>query len=166
MAFDEFVVDTLTAVQRFFAISRTAAKEWKNTGMPVREDGRYDLKAIFEWWLASEKFRYAVTALEKSSEEDLERAKLQVEVDHKRLRYARELGELVLRESAKAAVSQMFHRVRSRLLAAPEELASSLPADIRAGYIADAKHKVSLILREMELWSFDKEVENAAESQD
>jgi hypothetical protein len=157
---DEFVYDTLTAVQRFFSVSRTATKEWKNADMPVREDGRYDLKAIFDWWLAGEKYQYAVTAgASRRSPDDLETAKLEIEVDHKRLKYQRELGDLVQREAAKAAVAQMFHRVRARLMAAPEELASSLPADTRSGYIADAKHRISLILREMELWSFEKEVE-------
>jgi phage terminase Nu1 subunit (DNA packaging protein) len=166
MSRDEFVVDTLTAVQRFFSISRTAAKEWKNTGMPVREDGRYDLKAIHDWWLASEKYQYAVSAGQLKSEDDLKRAKLQIEVDHNELKYLRARGELVNRDAAKAAISQLFHRVRSRLSAAPEELASSLPADVRTGYIEDAKHRVALILREMQLWSFEKEVEEGGSEEE
>ena len=164
MKADEFVVETLTAVQRFFGVSRTSTKEWKNSGMPVRSDGRYDLKEVFDWWLASERYTYAVTAGASQSSDDLEHAKLAIEVDHKRLKYLRELNELVDRGAAKAAVAQMFHRVRARLLAAPEELASSLPAEIRSGYIEDAKHRVSLVLREMEMWSFEKEVEEGGEN--
>jgi hypothetical protein len=162
---DEFVVDSLAAVQRFFGISRTAAKEWKNTGMPIREDGRYDLKAVYQWWLAGEKYRYAVAARDAESDDDLEHAKLQIEVDHKRLKYQRELGELVGRDAAKSAVVQLFHRVRARLQAAPEELTTSLPQEIRTTVIEDAKHRVALILREMDLWSFEREVEDDTAAQ-
>jgi hypothetical protein len=164
---DEFVYDKLVTIQRFFGISRTASKDWKNSGMPVRSDGRYDLKEIFDWWKTTEKFAYAMGSHEpggRANGEDLETQKLAIEVDHRRLKYLRELNELVDRDAAKAAISQMFHRVRARLLAAPEELASSLPSDMRAAYIEDAKHRVSLILREMELWSFEKEVEEGEDA--
>ena len=153
---DEVVVSTLTAVQRFFDKSETTVHAWKNQGMPVREDGRYSLKDIYDWYRSSGKMA-RVEGAELPADAALQKQKLEIDIASRRLKYNRELGALVDREAAKAAVTQLFHKVRTRLLAAPEELGSALPPDIRATYTADARHKIDLILKEMENWGNEKQ---------
>jgi phage terminase Nu1 subunit (DNA packaging protein) len=155
---DEFVVPTLAGVQRFFNCSHQTSKEWRNQGMPVRDDGKYDLKAIFDWWLSKGKWRHTSHGKEAiaKARAPLEEQKLEVEVDHKRLKLARDKGELVERELAHATVEEMFHRVRTRLEAIPEELAASMPPEIRAAMVDDARSKIRLILRQMEHWSIEE----------
>lgn len=151
---DEFVVRTMTSVARFFEVARPTLKDWRNRGMPVREDSRYDLREIFRWWKADKLPRIQHNQ-PKANTDNLEQQKLEIEVAHKRLKLQIDAGELVQRELAHAMVENMFHRVRTRLEAIPEELSSSLPPEIRATYIEDAKQKVRLVLREMENWSLE-----------
>jgi phage terminase Nu1 subunit (DNA packaging protein) len=151
---DEFVVNTLTAVARFFSVARPTVTEWRNSGMPVRDDGRYDLSMIFHWWKDSEKGTRTKGTSSKPPA-SLETQKLEIEIAHKRLKLQMDAGELVNRELAYSTIESMFHRVRTRLEAIPEELSSSLPPDIRATYIEDSKQKIRLVLREMENWAID-----------
>ena len=43
------VVQSLTAVARYFKVSQPAVSKWKQSGMPVREDRTYDLREITLW---------------------------------------------------------------------------------------------------------------------
>jgi len=154
---DEFHVSTLGSVQRFFGISRPTVKEWKNQGMPSAH-GSYDLREIFKWWLSSGKFRHAAAAVMQKKGSSLDDEKLAIEIELKRLKLQREAGELVSRVAALATVESMFHRIRARLEAIPDELGASLPVNTRAVFIDDTKTKIRLILREMENWSMDRSV--------
>ncbi|MHB8953342.1 MAG: hypothetical protein ACYC4U_10270 [Pirellulaceae bacterium] len=142
---------TLSDVARLFGVSGNTAKEWKNVrGMPVEPDGSFDLVAIHAWW------RDRQAPKEKPAETtkiDLEKRKLSVECERRELALEEARGKLVNRDLMKAAVREMFHRVRARLQAAPEELGSGLPAEIRPGYIEEAKHRVRLILQELNSWA-------------
>ena len=152
---NEFCVSTLTAVQRFYGVSWPTIKEWRNQGMPVRDDRLYDLREIFRWWIDSEKFK-RTTGCSIQPGNSLEEEKLRIEVETKRLKLQNEARELVKRQNAYATIENMFHRVRTRLESIPEELSSSLPPETRAAYIDDAKQKIRLILREMEHWSIEE----------
>lgn len=151
----EFVLPTLASVQRFFGISSATSKEWRRQGMPVDGRGRYNLRDIFHWWLESGKAdRWAA---KRSKNVSLDDEKLAIDIEIKRLKLQREAGELVERLAAYACLEQMFHRVRTRLEAIPEEIGSSFPPETRATVIDDVKSKIRLILREMEHWALEEE---------
>ena len=61
----------------------------------------------------------AVSPKKQNTKADLESKVLQLECDRRELELTRSKGELVLRAVVKAACAELFHRVRSRLLAVP-----------------------------------------------
>jgi phage terminase Nu1 subunit (DNA packaging protein) len=151
----QVIVDSGALVAVVFGVSENTVSDWRNRGMPVMTNGGYSLSEIHAWW----REREAAKAKPKATDDmaALELRKLQAEVEKRELQLEAARGALVDREAAKASVSEMFHRVRSRLLAAPEELATSVPADLRSQYITDARHRVTLILREMLTWALPEE---------
>lgn len=131
---------------RFFDVSREAFSQWRAAGMPVEKDGSFDLIKIMRWKI---KARGITTA----SEQQLKCEKLEIQNAAARLKLREQQGELVSRTVVKAKLSDLFHRIRSRLEALPGELATVVAASQRTEFVADAKHKVRLVLREMQSWS-------------
>jgi hypothetical protein len=84
--------------------------------------------------------------------EELEKEKLALGNARLALKLEQESGALVERKAVWAGVTQVFHRIRSRLQAIPAEIGSSVPPDQRAQIIATWKEKIVLILSELEHW--------------
>lgn len=150
---DRYPDRTLGDVAAHFGVGLDTVKKWR-TGpdpMPEKVKGRWPLDLIAQWRFAR------VMAPKESSErrEELELAKLETEVESKQLALRQKAGGLVDRAAAIATITEMFNRVRQRLMAAPEELASALPQSLRADFVVELKHKVNLILKEFESWSGD-----------
>jgi hypothetical protein len=119
-------------------------------GMPGAP-GRYSVGDASRW--RAENINVKTT--DDDSRAELEKAKLRIDIQRAQLKLELEAGRLVDRQAFEAKVLQMFHRVRSRLQAAPAEVGSSIPSECRAEVIADLQHKISLILTEMEHWGTD-----------
>ena len=153
----EVILNSASLVAVVFGVSENTVSGWRNAGLPVRDDGKYDLAAIHKWWREREEAKNRPKASDSMS--DLEKRKLQIEVDRREIQLNNERGKFVDRDAAKSTVTEMFHRVRNRLLAIPEELASSLPGDQRAGFVHDCKHRVNLVLSEMFHWKLPEKDE-------
>lgn len=150
-------------------VSRKTLNEWtRKPGFPESVDGKFVLIDVYEWWRdciagvtigprgPGGKVREAFGDDDESdgadgkSKTELECEKLELENARRRLKLEAERGRLVLREAVKTKNERLFHRIRARLEATPEELASSLPPEIRSDYLADGRQKISLLLRELE----------------
>lgn len=130
----------------------TVKKAWKGAGMPGKP-GAYPLVRIALWRIQrlQEQHR-AGSSADPESAAGLELRQLQIKVAREELKLRREANEVVGREAALASVEQIFHRVRSRLEAMPEEISASLPQAIRGEQLAVWKKKLQLVLRELEGW--------------
>lgn len=147
----------LKELAAFLGVSPNTIRHWfRRPDWPARDEERgFDLAKVHRWMLEREKAKTKPVAAgdgDDKSAAQLAKDKLAVDVETRKLRLMKEAGELVLRKNAYATIEQMFHRVRTRLQAIPEELASSLPAEVRAEYVHDGKHKIRLILTEMANW--------------
>lgn len=145
-------------VAEFFGVSPTAVqRDWRRQGMPG-ENGRYPLNEIAKWKIQRERDqnRPKISDEQKSLRERLDEAEvLKAEFDArlKELKVAEAEGRLIDKETAIAEIEEMFHRVRARLEQIPQELGTTIPPEIRADLIADMRHKLQLVLREMEGWA-------------
>jgi len=146
---------TLGDVADFFGVGLDAVKKWRSgpDPMPEKVGNRWPLDEIARWRLGR------VLAPKETSEqrELLELRKLSAEVEAKEMALRQKAAALVDRTAAIATITEMFNRVRQRLLAAPEELASALPQSLRSEFVVELKHKMNLILKEFESWSGDVE---------
>lgn len=143
---------------RLLGVSRKTIHEWsRKPGFPESIDGKYTLIDVYDWWRETiagvtigPQYDMPDGGGSGKTKTELECEKLEVENERKRLKLEQERGKLVSREAVRNEIERLFHRIRSRFESAPEELASSLPPELRADYLMDAKMKVSLILRELE----------------
>lgn len=151
-----WTVRRLGEVAAFFGVQLQTVKEWRSgpDRMPG-EEGAWRLDEIARWRVAKAQY----TGRDPSARSALEKEKLEINVSRDRLRLRQEGGELVSRDAAKAAVQQMFHRVRGQIEPLPEQLASSVPAAARPDYLLVARERVHLVLTEMSNWQFEREVD-------
>lgn len=122
------------------------------------DNGCYPLDEIARWKIEQERARLRPTVSDEdqSLRERLELAevlKAEFDADLKRMKVAEAEDRLIDKETAIAEIEEMFHRIRARLEQIPQELGTTIPPEIRADLIADMRHKVSLVLREMEGWA-------------
>jgi predicted transcriptional regulator len=146
--------ETLAELAAFLGKSPHTVRHWlRHESFPRRDEQRgYDLAEVHHWVLAFEARKRKSAPQGEQTNAELEHEKLQIDVAARKLKLQQQAGELVLRENAYSTIETMFHKVRTRLQAIPEELASSLPPEVRAEYVHDAKHKIRLILTEMSNW--------------
>ena len=144
---------------------RSLYQDWRGKGCPGKCQHGYPVTAVIQWakdhvWRNGPGMNPvdhgdadADPMSLKSRYDIAEVLKMEFEAELKRLKVAKEKGLLVDRESVKAFVEEMFHRVRARLEQIPQEVATTVPPEIRADVMADFKHKISLVLRELEGWA-------------
>lgn len=147
----------MAQVAEFFGVSPTAVqRDWRRRGMPGSER-HYPLDEIARWKIAQERERLTRPDPEQDDlAERLELAEvLKAEADAKLKEYkvAEAEGRLIDKAEAIAEMEEMFNRVRARLEQIPQELGTTIPPEIRADLIADMKHKIQLVLRELEAWA-------------
>lgn len=144
---DRFVVGTLAEVATFFGRALQTVKQWRTESPPMPgSPGAYDLAEVSRWVLARAERR---STEEVSEKRELEKQKLRLELQAKQLKLDTDRSRLVERDSVLAENRKAFARVRVRLEAIPEELASSLPPEIAGDVVADLKHKIHLALKEL-----------------
>lgn len=148
-----YAVSTLSAVAAFFGVSTQAVKQWRSETPPMPgQPGDYPLDEIARWRIHRAEKTHGHRDTAKS---ELQREKLHEEVEERRLKNLERAGRLVDRQAAKASVVQLFHRLRSRLEAFPEEVGNSLPPDLQPDVIHDWKRKIRLLEKEIDQWSLE-----------
>lgn len=151
---DEHYVRTLGEVAAIFGVGLDAVKQWRTGPDPM--PGRPKAWPVYE--IVQWRFARVMGPKETADQRDaLELRKLSAEVEAKEMALRQKAAALVDRAAAIATITEMFNRVRQRLLAAPEELASALPQSLRSDFVVELKHKMNLILKEFESWSGDVE---------
>lgn len=143
-----WIVDSMALVAEFFGVGYDTIRTWGRNGMPG-DRGSYDLAEIYRWRKDRDEENEEATRQRESPRRNLEMKKLEIEVASKELALRKEAKSLIDRQAASAKISQVSNAIRGRLDALPQELASSLPAQFRVEFIADAKHKVRLVCQQL-----------------
>lgn len=143
---ERFVVATLGKVAEFLGVQLQTVKEWRTGPHPMPgTEGAWPLDEIVRWRIA--KLQY--TSREPQAKSALENEHLEIANARQLLKLRAEAGELVSRSAAKAAVAQLFHRLRSQLEPLPDLLATTVPAGSRGDFLVDANHRMKLFLTEL-----------------
>lgn len=143
---------TLGDVAGFFGVELPTVKQWRCGPNPMPgNEGAWPLDEIARWRVA----KAQALVRDPGLLSELEKENLELANLRHRIKLRKEAGELVDRAAAKATIAQMFHRIRGRLQAMPEELASGMPGDLRNRLLVEIQDRMRLLLREMENWQFD-----------
>ena len=120
------IVETQGEVAKAFGKTKRTVENWKDSGMPVREDGMYELIMIAEWYY-KRKFerKFASNKVEKESLDiDLKRIKV-AEAD---LRLKERMGELISHDEVKKERVARIMTVERVMFAVPRQVAAVLAA--------------------------------------
>jgi len=121
------IVKSLSAVGRHFKVSQPAVSKWKVKGMPVEDDGSYNLTRIAAW-------RALTVAREAESLEKVEGVDSEVlaEVKRELVRF-RSLGEIYKLERA-----DVFASAQAKLLSLAEEILDGIKSkDLKKMHVRD-----------------------------
>ena len=152
---DRWLVPTLGEVAGFFDVHLQTVKQWRTEASPMPgEPGRWNLQDISRWRFEKLSTRQPASGGDQPprGKERLECRKLRIENARRQLKLDQEEARLVSREAWNAAAEQLFHRIRVRLQAIPDELCTTLPPEMLTDTVCDWKSKIDLILREMASW--------------
>lgn len=143
---DRFILRTLGQVAAFLGVQLQTVKEWRTGPHPMPgAEGRWPIDEIVRWRIA--KLQY--TSREPQAKSALENENLEISNARQLLKLRTEAGELVSRSAAKAAIAQLFHRLRSQLEPLPDLLATTVPTAHRGDFLIDANHRMKLFLTEL-----------------
>ena len=121
------IVKSLSAIGRHFKVSQPAVSKWKMNGMPIEEDGTYNLTRITAW-------RALRVARETESLDKVEGVDLEVLAEVKKeLGRFRGLGEIYKMER-----SEIFASAQAKILSLAEDILDSIKRkDISKMHIRD-----------------------------
>lgn len=121
------IVKSLSAVARHYKVSQPAVSKWKKNGLPVEEDGSYNLTRIAAW-------RALRVAHEAASLEKVEGIDSEVLAEVKK-----ELGRFrALAETYKMNRSDVFASAQAKMLALGEEILDSIKSkDLKKMHVRD-----------------------------
>ena len=158
----DFVVKSASEAGRFFDVSRQTIWEWRQRGMPVTTDDRFDLSAIAQWRETTRKRDQASNGSDLDARQKLaEVKKLEAQARHADIRAKKAAGEVVNRDAIAALICIFVASVRTRIQAMPGEVATSIPLDFRHDLMIELEQKFGLILTEMSNWNFGDEIRGA-----
>lgn len=146
-------VQTLQEIATLSGISYTSVRGWAKTqGFPVEPDGSYSIWEIATWRAARQP-----APVVQNDDDETDRDELRKEIQNRLLllKLGEKSGELVSRSQAKAEITRMFHLLRTRLEAIPDQVATGLPPDLQPEIAADWKRQIELLCREIANWSLD-----------
>jgi len=144
-------VTSLAAIGREFDFApETISRRWKDGGMPIEPDGRYDLVSIGVWVGArrggkgeSEENPLTGPSLRKK-EVDVEIK--EEELINRRRRNALAAGDYVQRASVDRLFANLFSFVRDELTRIPMELKASFPKNVRNDLVEQLRVRLNLVL--------------------
>ena len=147
-------MSTVSDVAAFFGVERNTVTKWIQRGMPGKAKA-WPLDQIAQWLRVEIWPRSVRPAGDDESTGKLERRKMRLDIKMRALKFRRECGELVEREAVAAEIEQAFARVKARLEQVPEEVGTSVPANLQQSVVGDWRDKINLILKELAHWSDD-----------
>lgn len=146
---------TLAEVAEWFGLELQTVKQWRSSGCPGVE-GAYDVQQIARWRVA--KGQNNSPPRDLSVKQRLEEQSLELNNARLEVRLRRESGELVSRSAAKAAIQQMFARLKGQLETLPDQLAPLVAQDVRADFRLDAQTRIRTLLQQLANWRFERDV--------
>lgn len=148
---------TLAEVAEWFGLELQTVKQWRSAGCPGLE-GAYDLQAIARWRVG--KSSAQATPRDLSVKQRLEEEALTLGNARLQVKLRREAGELVSRSAAKAAITQMFARLKGQLEGLPDQLAPLVSQELRADFRLDCVTRVKVLLQQLANWRFERDVQD------
>lgn len=140
----QWILNTQLDVAKFFKVRRRTVERWVAESMPTREDGRYDIRAIYLWRETREKQK-KLPFDKKINWEDI---KEEYQAKIKKLEYEKLVGDVIPKEEVERERVARIIAVKRKLLSLPRALALQLvgldPREIevrlneRIGEIIDA----------------------------
>jgi|SRR5210317_377654 len=147
----------MSSVANHFGVSPDTVRKWLRQGCPGKvgsggRNGKYDLKEIDNWCKTNGRGPYYDDQRGETSQTkaELELRKLEIECRQKEFKLKKEQGEYIRKDAVLSEFMEQNANIRSRLEAMPAELAASYPPEMRVDMIADTRHKIGLILKELE----------------
>ena len=143
------------ALAEWFDCSTSIIDEWLQLGAPGKTKRGYDIWHWGRWRYVYLRERAAGRLGVPKDETKAEQERIHTILkNHKALLELQVAqGKLISKEEALADFIQMANRVRGRLEAIPAEMVSSLPPELRADFLADATHRIRLVLQEIANWA-------------
>jgi phage terminase Nu1 subunit (DNA packaging protein) len=129
------VVGTQEDVSRAFGVAARSVKRWSQSGMPKRDDGRYDIVDIAVWKYKRERVpgqgEPAAAQVGEAAQADIEYRKLRTLKE--KAEYERLIGTVVERSEVARVIGAKVTSVKNALLSIPRKLTPRLlGADARA----------------------------------
>lgn len=120
------VVETQEDVAKCFGVSIRTVAYWAKDGLPVREDGRFELKDILRWKKEREDARANGNGVRKNDwdEKDKQFKAMQRELD-----FRKKSGELVEERDVSKAAFECARKIRDNFLMLPDRLSPILAAE-------------------------------------
>lgn len=149
------VVRTLAEVAEWFALDVQTVKQWRSgaNGCPGQE-GAYNIQEIARWRFQ----RLKAISTDPTRKAELEQAQLELTNARLEIKLQKESGELVTRSAAKAAISQMFARLKAQLEPLPETLAPLVSSECRADFLRDCAKRVQILFQQLANFRFERDV--------
>jgi phage terminase Nu1 subunit (DNA packaging protein) len=124
------VVETKVQVGSAFDVTPRTVTNWMQQGMPIRQDGRYNLLDIKSWLTEREaRAKAKITPPNKNNHEnygDVDLRKVKAQAEKIELENAKTRGELISREIAEQTLREMVVSVKRQFLALPKQIAPQL----------------------------------------
>jgi phage terminase Nu1 subunit (DNA packaging protein) len=144
---------------RHLGVSVTMVGNYIDQGMPVLEDGSYDVEECLAWQAAMRASSGRPTKGDAGSENDLRERKLLAECEKleqetiaKRMKNDLLAGELVYRTDVVAECADMLSKFKAILESIPDDIAKEAPGEQRVGIRAIAKQSVDRARHLMAAW--------------
>lgn len=120
------IVDTQEDVAKCFGVSTRTVAYWSRDGMPVREDGRFELAAILRWKKerGEDQSRGNGNPKDKWDEKDKKFKSMQRELDFKK-----KSGELIEARDVEKTAFECARKIRDNFLMLPDRLSPILAAE-------------------------------------
>lgn len=155
-----WIVGSMAEVAKAFDVAYRSVSTWKRNGMPIEEDGRFNLIKIAYWKYPRDHWNESLASKRDSSQlAELEVLEKRLSVAQKELKLREAAGQLVDRDSAIAEQRRQFHALRTQLEDFPHRLAGAFPDEMKADVMAECGHQIMLLLQQFRLRAVQDEDE-------
>jgi phage terminase Nu1 subunit (DNA packaging protein) len=138
---------TIVGLADHFRVSRQTIYNWQKAGCPV--DGGI---AAIEAWLADNRPSEESSGSLREQKLRSQIEKLREEVEEKRIKNARERGELVSRDEIVQEFAEFLSQAAPLLEAFVDEVSKAAPQELRVTVHEIAQHHVYLFKRKLSAW--------------
>ena len=119
---DAFLTLKTSEVARFFGVTPRQVNNWERAGCPKLKRGRFDLKAVHEWWLAN----VHDGGTDQGDHRGVKQEYWKWKAEGERLKVEQKAGKLVDAEGVKRVAFEEGRRVRDAILNVPARISAQL----------------------------------------